>query len=63
MLELGHLTVLMYDSTRLLKKCQDESNFTRFINYKDIENMLGWTKDKFNLSSYVNFKKRMIINA
>lgn len=35
-LELGHLVVLMYDGTRLLKKCQEEANFTRFLNYKDI---------------------------
>jgi len=25
--------------------------------------MLGWTKDKFTMASYVGFKKRMIINA
>ena len=25
--------------------------------------MLGWVKDKFNMDSYNDFKKRMIINA
>lgn len=62
LLELAHLVVLLYDSTRLLKKCEEEGNFNRFLNYKDIEGVLNWGKEKFDLPSYRTFKKRMIIN-
>ena len=59
---MGHLIVLLYDATRVLRKCQQEQGFSRFQNYKDIESMLTWEKDKFDQESYVAHKKRMIIN-
>jgi hypothetical protein len=34
--EVGFFSVLLYDSTRLLIKCQEFNDFLRYVNYKDL---------------------------
>jgi hypothetical protein len=47
--EVGYVTVLLYDTTRLLIKCQQEGDFSRFLHCKEMEVVLGWGKEKFDL--------------
>lgn len=36
LLELGHYCIILYDATRVLKKCQEDRSFTRFLTYKEV---------------------------
>jgi hypothetical protein len=58
---LGHYVMMVYDTTRLLKKCYDEKNYYLLENYKDIELFLAKNKDAMDLDSYRQKRKGMSI--
>ena len=60
---LGHCIVMMCDTTKLLKRCFEEQNYSIFVSYKDIEIFLNMAKDQIDLNSYFNYKKRMVMYA
>lgn len=44
MLIMGHNIIMIYEATRLLKKCYDEKHYYLLENYKDIETFLAKSK-------------------
>jgi hypothetical protein len=54
---------MIYQATRMLKKCYDEKSYYLFENYKDIESFLGRSKDSMDLESYRQKKRGMTIYA
>jgi hypothetical protein len=63
MILLGHYTIMIYEATRMLKKCYDEKSYYLFENYKDIETFLGRSKESIDLESYRQKKRGMSIYA
>ena len=63
MIILGHNTIMIYEATRMLKKCYDEKSYYLFENYKDIEVFLAKSKESMDLESYRQKKKGMSIYA
>lgn len=60
---LGHCIIMMCDTTKLLKRCYEDQNYSVFVNYKDIESFLNMAKDQIDLNSYFDYKKRMVSYA
>ena len=48
MILLGHYAIMIYETTRMLKKCYDEKSYYLFENYKDIETFLGRSKESMD---------------
>lgn len=52
---------MMCDANKLLKKCYEESDYSIFVSYKDIEIFLSLSKDQIDLNSYLNYRKKMVM--
>lgn len=55
--------MMIYDVTRLLKRCYDEENYVMLENYKEIEYFLSKNKDSMDVESYKQKRKGMSIYA
>lgn len=58
---MGHNIIMIYEATRLLKKCYDEKHYYLLENYKDIETFLAKSKEAMDAESYRQKKKGMSI--
>jgi hypothetical protein len=58
---LGHCIIMMCDTTKILKKCYEESNYNIFLSYRDVESFLNLPKEQIDIASYLNYRKKMVM--